>query len=169
MKFRQDNIFAIILACVVALLLFKAFEYGPQTRLALVGTGIPLLILLLIYVIQGFFPSFSIQFNKMFRAVTHSQPKDGKEFSQLPDMNLSFQKIEYTVILWLLALVGMIIIFGLLVSLPIFTLLFMKFYGSETWRFSFVVAIVSLLFIYLIFFLLLNLTSYEGIFSNLIL
>ena len=168
LKFRQDSIFAIIVAGIVGILLFKAFQYGPQTRLALVGTGIPLLFLLLLYIIQGFFPNFSGRFNRMFRGITHSHDKNENQYLQLSDLISSIHKKEYIVILWLLVLVAMIILFGLLASLPIFILFFMRFYGSEAWGFSIVIAGCAFLFIYLAFFLLLKLNFYNGILYSLL-
>ncbi len=61
------------------------------------------------------------------------------------------QRREYIGIGWLLVLFVMIVLFGLTAAIPLFVLIFMRFFGGESWRLSAVFAVVCWAFVYGVF------------------
>ncbi len=61
------------------------------------------------------------------------------------------QRREYIGIGWLFALFVMIVLFGLTAAIPLFVLIFMRFFGGESWRLSAVFAVVCWAFVYGVF------------------
>ncbi len=70
---------------------------------------------------------------------------------------------EWVGIAWLLGLFAMITVLGQIVAIPLFVLLFMRYFGRESWRLSIAYAVVIVIFVYGLFIYGLRNELYPGI------
>ncbi len=72
-------------------------------------------------------------------------------------------------IAWLLGFFVLIVLFGLNAAIPIFVLVFMRYFGRESWRLSVGFALACWAFVWLIFVYGLKNDMYPGVLSNMFL
>lgn len=70
---------------------------------------------------------------------------------------------ELIAIAWLLGFFASIVLIGLLPSIPLFVLAFMRFFGRESWWLSAIFAVSCFAFVYIVFVWLLQNQLYPGV------
>lgn len=70
---------------------------------------------------------------------------------------------EVVAILWISGFITLVAVFGFLATIPFYMVLFMRVQGRMSWRQSIIVAIVTTLFVWLAFELLLRYNVYGGL------
>ncbi len=157
MKVRSGPLFALVLLLLFAGALFICREWSVKARL------FPLLI-----VVSGIGLSAWVLRSEISAARSPEKrkgmPKEDDQRAALrADKRKATPKSEGMMILWVLALLGMILVFGYWVAIAVFTPFFMSLFGRETWK---VVAIYSAgiwLGIYIVFTIGMHVPLYGGI------
>lgn len=98
-------------------------------------------------------------------ATTADKPKEEKKEKLSPQEK---RRREFVGIGWLLVFFVMIVLFGLTPAIPLFVLVFMRFFGGESWRLSIGFAVLCWAFVYGVFVWGLRNDMYPGILLPLI-
>lgn len=93
-------------------------------------------------------------------ATADDKPKEGKKEKLSPQEK---RRREFIGVGWLLAFFVMIVFFGLVPAIPLFILVFMRFFGGESWRLSISFAVLCWAFVYVVFVWGLRNDMYAGV------
>lgn len=145
---------------IFAFLVVIGIGYNPLARLIPLVVGVPAL---LVSATQ-----FILDLRETLRGEPPGQEVAGKKDAQkkAKKVELSSQELrrrELMAIGWLLAFLGLIVLTGFLVAIPIFILVFMRLYGREGWRLSLGLAVLLLIFVYMVFEIILGSDLYQGL------
>ena len=148
MKIKGETIFALILLAVFVVLVGVGTGYSRKARMLPLVLGIPGLILAGVI-------------------VSRSCAKAGKTISQerSADEQAHDQKKVLIMIGWVALLIAMIWVFGFLITIPVYMVLFLKTRG-EKWPLTIGLALGSWAFLYWIFAVTLKIILYPGILFN---
>jgi hypothetical protein len=69
---------------------------------------------------------------------------------------------EFSIFLWMLALLASIVLFGLVIALPVYSCLYLRWRAGGSWTFSLAVGLGVLSLLYGVFILVLRVQLYEG-------
>jgi len=152
MKIKGETIFALILLAVFVVLVGVGTGYSRKARMLPLVLGIPGLIL------AGVIVS---------RSCARPGPTPGKAAPQerSADEQAGDQKKVLIMIGWVALLITMIWVFGFLITIPVYMVLFLKTRG-EKWPLTLGLALGSWAFLYWIFAVTLKIILYPGILFN---
>ena len=142
MKLTGEKIFNIAILLVVLFFIVEALDFTPKARLIPLIIGVPALVLAVIQVISDY--------------VLVKKESGSKEPSEE-------RARQNTVLIWLLVLVGLIYVFGLLLGLALYLLLFIRFVSKESWIMSVGIGAAGFIAVYLLFVQLLHYPLYKGL------
>jgi hypothetical protein len=157
MKVRSGSIFALVLLLLFAGGLYLCKEWSMKARL------FPLLI-----VVTGIGLSAWVLRSEISAARSPEKregpPKeDDRRAALRADKRKATPKSEGMMILWMLALLGMILVFGYWVAIAVFTPFFMSLFGRENWKTVAIYTAGIWLGIYLTFAVGMHVSLYGGI------
>jgi len=151
MKIRGETVFGLILLTVFVVLVGVGMGYSRKARMVPLILCIPGVVLAAAIVIRETFiaPKAGV-----------SRDRSGDEETTLDGPQE--RKKLLTMIGWVALLVGMIWVFGFLITIPVFMILFLKTRG-EKWLLTLCFAVGSWAFLYWIFAVVLKIILYPGI------
>jgi hypothetical protein len=158
MKIKGELVFSFGLVLLIGFLIWESMRYNQLARL------VPLVVL-----IPGMIFAL-IQFGLDLRAALSPEKKEtkpkpegeeGEKKQKLtPKQKMLRELVAYA---WLLGLFLLIVLFGLSAAIPVFVLLFMRFFGNESWRLSVIFSLACWAFVYVVFVWFLRNDLYPGI------
>jgi len=86
----------------------------------------------------------------------------GADFSNREMKHNPAISAEIAMLLWMVLCVGLMMFIGILPSVFVFVLIYMRYQGKQSWRNSVIASIGSLLFVVLVFEILLQYNLYRG-------
>jgi hypothetical protein len=153
MKIKGETIFALILLAVFVIIVGVGMGYSRKARMLPLVLGIPGLILAGVIVTRS-----CVKAGKII-----SQERSAGE-QEVPE-EASEQKKVLIMIGWVALLIAMIWVFGFLITIPVYMVLFLKTKG-EKWPLTLGLALGSWAFLYWIFAVILKIILYPGILFN---
>ena len=159
-KFRPTQIFPAFLLCIFVLMLSQALQWNFYARIIpmIVGTGAIL------------FCSMSL-LNDLFKAETHKAKSLAdaakgivsekihmdvvSNITHLPKTTIFWRGVIFFG--WMVGFLASMALIGLIPTVPVFVIAFMRIEGKEPWRITLPMAIFLVLFVYLLFDMLLAL------------
>ena len=150
---RGETALALFFLAFFLVMTIISLTYGPKTRRLPLIIGIPGLVLAVVEVFKG------------IRGPLSPSRPSGTEGQKGDAIGLSLsdeQKRVLGMIGWVFVLVGMIWVFGFLVTIPLYTLVFMKV-RRESWLASLLFAVIGFAVLYLLFIVALNIELYPGL------
>jgi hypothetical protein len=160
-------LFSLGFVLLFAFLIYVSMGYNQLARLVPIVVLVPGLGFALIQFILDL--RAALRSEKPASAETHTtaaeataadKPKEEKKEKLSPQEK---RRRELVGIGWLLAFFVMIVLFGLIPAIPLFVLVFMRFFGGESWRLSVGFAVVCWAFVYGVFVWGLRNEMYPGI------
>ena len=133
-----------------------SYSYSPTSRMVPLVVGYATLVLVVLDLLSRFDNGFA----RFVRAAA------GADFSNLELPSTPRPSKELVQVAWMLAAVGAALVLGLLVAVPLYVLLSMRFNGGRSWRESAISAAATALFVYVVFEFLLSYELYRGIFLD---
>jgi hypothetical protein len=151
--------FFLIVFGYIALMMWDAQSYGATVRLFPVLIGIPLLGLLLVQLLFPVLPDgFKIGADGLMSSVTNSAEIDTNESTT--DRSVRMQR-EFLAVLWTLALLGIVYLFGFLAGLTLFVAAFIYYYERNL-KLALGVMVVNLVVSYVLFVQILQIRLFPG-------
>ena len=157
MKIKGETIFALILLAVFVVLVGVGTGYSRKARMLPLVLGIPGLILAGVIVSR----SCARPGPTPGKAAPQERPADEQAVSD----EEGHQKKVLIMIGWVALLITMIWVFGFLITIPVYMVLFLKTRG-EKWPLTLGLALGSWAFLYWIFAVTLKIILYPGILFN---
>jgi len=134
-----------------------ALGYSPRGRLYPLIVIIALLVLLLMKLAALIGPKAAA------RLEVHGIDMPDQIISETNVMPESKWRLEVKIIAWLVLLFFLILLFGFLITIPIFLLLFIKFQGRHGWKLSILCSLAVFAFIYTMFVAILSVSFPPGL------
>jgi small-conductance mechanosensitive channel len=150
MKPRGETIFSLILLAVFVIIVGLGMGYSKKARMLPLVLGIPGVVLTAVIVTR----------NCIRTGKTIPQERSGDE--QTGPEEASDQKKVLAMIGWVALLIGMIWVFGFVITIPVYMILFLKTKG-EKWLLTLCLAAGSWVFLYWIFAVTLKIILFPGI------
>lgn len=157
---KKEGIFFIIVLLVTTLLMtIMSFRYSNVSRQIPFIIGIGTFALLGLLLFMEFSTKVSIWFSKFDDHSIIPELDKAKR-----DSNKKVWKKEISLVFWLAGLSAAIYFVGFSLTMPLFLLLFMKIKSKEGWALSIVIAAVTSGLLYFMFFEILRVPAYHGLF-----
>lgn len=161
----EEKVFTYFLLSVVCFMLLLSINLRTASRKIPIAIGICTLILMIILTLMTLSSRFASWYHKM--ESSSSKPFTGmgnseKDTDEKTDPS-KIRKRELSIVGWLVFLTAATYIFGFLVAVPLFLLLFLKLWGKEGWVLSISVSGTVLGVIFFIFSYILQIPFHEGI------
>ena len=157
MKKKEGIIFAALLVCLVGTALIISFSYNPKTRMVPVLVGSVSLILGLIILLGEILP----RFRQLFEVDLFTRDKIvAREKSQ---GKWDERKGLLIAIFWVVLFALLLFLAGFNIAVPVCVLIYVKFFGKQTWPLSLAVTAMIWIFIYGLFQVIMDYTLFEGI------
>jgi hypothetical protein len=153
MKPRGETIFGLILLAVFVIIVGLGMGYSKKARMLPLVLGIPGVVLAAALVIRSCI--------KPSKAILQEHSADKKTAPE----EASDQKKVLAMIGWVALLIGMIWVFGFVITIPIYMVFFLKTKG-EKWLLTLCLAVGSWAFLYWIFAVTLKIILFPGILFN---
>jgi hypothetical protein len=164
-SFRRRACFTSLLLASAGVILYKTFGLGRVARMVPLAVVVPTLLLLALQLMMDLLPGLAQTYgrleNKDLFGVQGLREKTGEPGEAAKDRPPQSHK-EGKALLWLLTMPALIYLLGLLIALPLYTLLYLKS-GSEKWLTAIVIAAVIFGLIYGISTLNAGVRLYEGL------
>lgn len=167
------------MTAMVAYMVHTATGFTRSPRMAPLVVGVPTLFLLFIQIIKdvravvrGDWHGATASAQEADRYGASAVPDEIRERSASTTPTVAQPEPATTTAflgtMWVLLLITLVWLFGLLVTIPIFVAVFMRFFGKESWRLSLAFAAGTSLATYLFFVVLLEVQMAPGRFQGLI-
>ena len=159
--------FSFFLLLFATILFFLTIELGRIAALVPIKVVIPTLVLLVFQLVLDLVPGLAQKFSR-FEKVRFVRSEQHEEDARLyfsvskPEESLAIR--ERRAFTWILLLLLLIYIFGLTVSVPLYTCLYIKRRAEEGWLYATGMAAGMCIMVYGIFVLILGIRLYEGVF-----
>ncbi|NWG75669.1 MAG: tripartite tricarboxylate transporter TctB family protein [Rubrivivax sp.] len=170
MKLKAKSFFSLFLIFFFGVVIVGALGYNPKARLIPLVIALPCLAMAIAQFIldlgKGRKRGISGEeelFREVMEKVTHQEiviNEEKKEKKSSREARELFNSI-----FWILGFSALIFLFGFLIAIPVFTILFMR-YKRESWWLSFSIAGGLWLSVYLSFVVAAKQTLYEGFIIN---
>ena len=154
MRISGSTIINLLMLVIFAGMLYLSWDYPPASR------RVPLFIAM-----AGLIFCLSLLIREIIIARHRPSPQeavlktdDGKK-ADAPT------KRQTAMLLWVFMLLGVILVLGFWVGIPVFLIVFMRFFGHESWKLSTAFAGGTWLALYLIFHVGLKVSLYGGVFE----
>lgn len=157
MKMKGKNIFSLFMVVFFAATILMSIGYPEKARMVPLVIAIPGIVLALIQLIADLT-------GRKPKAGGAGEPKTQTD-EVAEETGLTPQEIkkrELIMVLWILAVLGLVLVFGFWIAIAATLLFFTKLYGKESWKVSIWSAVGGLSFIYVIFQLVLEVPLFEG-------
>lgn len=161
-RFSEKIAVSFILVVVLGYAVYAAFWFDPAARRLPLIVGIPTFILSL-----GVLASELAAPTKPDASGLRETTGVSHEVEPTLDQNQASTKGELRIIGWLIALLALILVFGLLGAVPIFLVLFLWWGAHQSWKIVVFLSAGAWAAVYLIFIWVFRLPLYAGIFSML--
>lgn len=141
MKVKGSLLFSLLMLAIFCGMLFMSMGYSEKARFVPLVVGIPGLFLSAVQVAIEIRDHFKVR-------LTESK---------------SVARKELVIICWIMFQLGLILIFGFWVAIPVFLLLFLRVHGKESWILTITIAACGWGIIFLIFNVLAKVPLYGGV------
>jgi hypothetical protein len=157
MKKKEGIIFSLVLLCLVGAALISSFSYNLKTRLVPMIVGSISVVLSLVIVAGELFPRFRQVFEVDLFA------RDNMGASEHTQAKWDEKKGLIIAVSWLVVFAILLFLVGFNISIPIWVLVYVRFFGKQKWSLSLAVAAMLWVFIYGLFHLVMDYTLFEGV------
>jgi hypothetical protein len=147
----------------LGLAVYRAFDFGAAARLMPLIIGIPTFVLSALVLGMEIVSQWQGKPEKAKGSMDGSRL--GKDLSL--EERRTMTRREVSLILWLMVLIGLIWLFGLLWSIPIFLVLILWLHGREPWRLVISISLGTWVVAYLLFGQILKMEFYQGFIQSL--
>jgi len=157
MKKKEGLIFTLFLTCGVTTALVSSFSYSLKTRLVPVLVGSVSLALSLTILAGEIFPKFRrlFEIDLFARQALGNGDKSAGRWAEKKGLTIA--------VLWVLSFAALLFLFGFNIAIPICVLVYVRFFGRQSWPLSLAVTAMIWLFIYGLFQVLMDYQLFEGI------
>lgn len=150
MRLKGSLLFSLLMLVIFCGMLVMSMDYSEKARFVPLVVGIP-----------GFFLSF-VQVVIELRAFFKDRMiKNETNKPEIEDVQAAGK--ELSIICWTLFLLGLILVFGFWVAIPVFLILFLRYHGKESWVLAVVCAACGWGVIFIIFYVLVRVPLYGGL------
>lgn len=161
MKIKGELIFSFAMVLIIGYLIWISMGYNQLARLVPLIVLIPGMLFALIQFGQDLRAAMGPPKKAIAEAAGEEEDsKKAKKQKLTPREKMLRELIAYG---WVLALFVLIVLFGLSAAIPVFVLLFMRFFGNESWRLSVVFSLACWAFVYVVFVWFLRNDLYPGV------
>lgn len=162
MKITGKLVFSLSLALLFAYLIYLTMGYNSRARMVPLIVLVPALGFAVLQVAHDLRDSARPK-RKEQSSQAATKPEAEKEDKEKKIPGGEKQRRELIAIAWLLGFFAAIILLGLTPAIPLFVLVFMRFFGRESWQLSVIFAVGCTAFVYIVFVWLLQNELYPGI------
>lgn len=168
-KFSERTLFTLVISAFVGFMFYLTINLDPVARLVPLTVVIPTLTLLIFQLVVDLVPWLEQRYRRFEKVdlfgveqiqkkvLSHDQTNSVKAINEI-----SRGRRELSMFLWLLLLFPFIYLFGLLIALPTYTFLYLRWRSRESWTLSISMAVGMCSLLYGIFILVLRVRLYEG-------
>ena len=167
MKLKAKSFFSLFLILFFGVVIVGALGYNPKARLIPLVIALPCLAMAIAQFIldlgKGRKRGISGEeelFREVMEKVAHQEIVIDEEEKKEKKSSIEAKKL-FNSIFWILGFSALTFLFGFLITIPLFTILFMR-YKKESWRLSLSCAAGLWLSVYLSFVIAAKVTLYEG-------
>jgi putative tricarboxylic transport membrane protein len=143
---------ALVMLVITVLYLMTAYTYGEVARLLPVAVGWIMLALLALDLVSRTKTSIGLGLMRVLNP--SAEDEDAEERPPL--------KTQMSAILWPVAFTAGLMLVGVLISVPLYVFLSMRFHGRWSWLWSAITALITTVCIYLLFDIALQVRLYPG-------
>lgn len=147
----------------LGLAVYRAFDFSFAARLMPLIIGVPTFALSVVVLALEISSQWKGKPKKAEGAMDGSRL--GKDLS--PEQKRAITRREVSLLLWLVALILLIWLFGLLWSIPIFLICFLWLQGREPWRLILPISLGTWVAVYVLFAEILKMELYQGLLQGL--
>ena len=164
MNTQLKSSFFVTIVLLIFLLIFLglALSYGPKERLIPLGVLVPCIVLAVILLLGEKYPKliklFDLKSNMLTQ--THFKKPSDAENTTKP---IGWDNKILSICLWSTGFFVLVFLFGFLIAIPIYLLLFLKLYGNIKWIKAATVALITWGAVYIFFEILLSEELFRGI------
>ena len=161
-RFNEKALFTILLMTFAGLLFYLTINLSPVARFVPLTVLIPTLGLLIFQLALDLVPGLEERYRRFEKADLFGIERIRERVTADKIDKVSQSRQEFNLMLWLLMLVASIYLFGLMIALPAYTFLYLRWRSRESWKLSITIAIGIYCLIYSVFILALRVRLYEG-------
>lgn len=164
MHIQNRGSFAVTVILLIFLLVFfgLALTYGPKEKLIPLGVLIPCIFLTVLLLLGEKYPELVKKFDVKANLLTRKSFKKNPSSDEAATPEDSTHKVVI-ICLWSAAFLAIVFLAGFLIAIPIYLLLFLKFYGRISGLKAGVVALITWAAVYVFFEILLGEELFRGI------
>jgi hypothetical protein len=152
-RLNERTIVSTIVLAILVAFLAATSSLSPTARIVPLIVLVPTLLLGTLQLVLDLVPTLHARF--------------GGDEAAPPEDAPGRRRLEIVLVTWIAALLGLVVLFGLLGALPAYTLIYLRLCARESWSISLAVALGVLAVIYGVFVLGLRLRLYEGLVPSL--
>jgi hypothetical protein len=168
-RITEKTLFTFIITAFVGWLLYLTLNLSPVSRQVAMAVVTTTFVLLVFQLIIDLLPGLEQRYRRFDKAdlfgverFKEKVPAEALDESVNQEGAASRRQQELNLFFWILLLLGSLLILGLMVALPLYTLLYLRYRSGERWRLSIVIAAAIGGLLYGVFTLALNIHLYEG-------
>lgn len=153
----------ILFFLISGLAVYQAFSFDPRARLMPLIIGIPTFLLSTAVLVVELVAQWKGK-KQTGGAMDASRVKE----AATEEEKRSRSRREIAAVLWLIGLIVIIWLAGLLWSIPIFLILFLRLQGHESWKLTLPISLGTWAVVYLLFVLVLKMELYTGLIQSML-
>lgn len=158
-SFHLPHLFYLFFIVIVAYMLYETTQWRPEARVAPQIVGVTALIFIGLSFVNQVFRQHRVDENRRQTKELHTNTDDRNMQKVYMDVVTDFEHLQVRDLLlraalfftWLLLFSASMAIIGLIPTVPLFVIAYMRFEQSEKWRLSVIYATVLTLFVYFLF------------------
>ncbi|MBK7993938.1 MAG: hypothetical protein IPK14_11110 [Blastocatellia bacterium] len=160
-KLREKAILTFIITVFVLLFLFSTITLSPTARLVPLAILIPTLLILIFQLILDFSPKLSEYYKKYDRVDLFNVKR--RKYTDKEILNHLYKE-EIKIFSYLLLLIISIYLLGVLITLPSYIFLYLRFGVQEKTKIATIISVAIFSLLYFVFIWLLKINFYSGLF-----